>query len=78
MRSGIIICGLLLFVAMPLPAQKSANADSQKTYILALENAWNQAEASKDAKALDTLLASTLVYIDYDGTMMDKARFMTV
>jgi hypothetical protein len=33
---------------------------------------------AKDAKALDTLLASTLVYIDYDGTMMDKARFMTV
>jgi hypothetical protein len=76
MRSGIVICGLLLFVSMQLIGQEAANADSQRSKILALENAWNQAETNKDAKALDGLLASTLVYIDYDGTIMDKAKFM--
>jgi ketosteroid isomerase-like protein len=76
MRSGIVICGLLLIGSIPLIGQETGNADSQKTKILALENAWNQAETNKDAKALDGLLASTLVYIDYDGTMMDKAKFM--
>jgi ketosteroid isomerase-like protein len=41
-----------------------------------LENAWNQAEEHKDVKALETLLDSTLVYIDYDGVMMSKAQFI--
>jgi len=76
MRSGIVICGLLLFASLPLTGQEAVNADSQKTKILALENAWNRAEQNKDAKALDGLLAGTLVYIDYDGTLMDKAKFM--
>lgn len=30
----------------------------------------------KDTKALDLLLADTLVYTDYDGTLMDKAQFL--
>jgi ketosteroid isomerase-like protein len=76
MRSGIAICWLLLLVAWPLTGQEAANSDSEKSKILALENAWNQAEKNKDAKALDGLLASNLVYIDYDGTFMDKAKFM--
>ena len=76
MRSGIVICVLLLFLSLPLAGQEAANADSQRTKILALENAWNRAEESKDVKALDGLLASTLVYVDYDGTLMDKAKFI--
>jgi ketosteroid isomerase-like protein len=76
MRSGIVVCFLLLFVSMPLAGQEAADADSQRTKILALENAWNRAEESKDTKALEGLLASTLVYVDYDGTLMDKAKFI--
>ena len=76
MRSGIVFCVLLLFLSLPLAGQEAANADSQRTKILALENAWNRAEESKDVKALDGLLASTLVYVDYDGTLMDKAKFI--
>ena len=76
MRSGIVICVLLLFLSLPLAGQEAANAESQRTKILALENAWNRAEESKDVKALDGLLASTLVYVDYDGTLMDKAKFI--
>jgi ketosteroid isomerase-like protein len=44
--------------------------------ILALETAWNHAEQNKDAAALDQLLAATLVYVDYDGSMMDKTQFL--
>ena len=76
MRSGMVICVLLWFVSMPLAGQEAAHGDSERTKILALENAWNQAEQNKDTKALDGLLASTLVYIDYDGSLMDKAKFM--
>ena len=76
MKSGTIICVVLLFFSMPLAGQEADHADSEKIKILALENAWNQAETSKDAKALDGLLASTLVYVDADGVLMDKAKFL--
>ena len=44
--------------------------------ILALETAWNHAEQSKDVAALDQLLATELVYIDYDGSLMNKEQFL--
>jgi ketosteroid isomerase-like protein len=43
---------------------------------LALEMAWNHAEQNKDVAALDQLLAGTLVYIDYDGSLQNKAEFL--
>ena len=44
--------------------------------IIALDNAWNQAEERKDAKALDAILDNSLVYTDYDGTMLTKPDFL--
>lgn len=67
----------LLVGCLPaLLAQTPADADIAQSRILALENAWNQAEEHKDVKALETLLDPTLVYIDYDGSVMDKAKFI--
>jgi ketosteroid isomerase-like protein len=68
-----LILGLLLF-AIPLPAQ-SGRSDAE-TKILALENAWNQAQIRHDASALNTLLPETFVYTDYDGTVMTKPQFL--
>ena len=67
---------LLLWTAPGLAVQSSTQPDAEQTKILALESAWNQAEEHKDIKALDALLDSTLVYIDYDGSIMDKAQFI--
>jgi Domain of unknown function (DUF4440) len=72
----ILFSVLLLFTAAGLVAQTAAQPDAEQSKILALENAWNRAEENKDAKALETLLDSSLVYIDYDGTLMDKAQFI--
>ncbi len=52
------------------------SADAEKSKILALETAWNLAEQHKDVKALDELLGSNLVYIDYDGSIQNKAEFL--
>jgi len=76
MRAEVAICVLLFACSFPVFAQSTSSNDAQTTRILALENAWNQAEEHKDTQALDGLLASTLVYIDYDGSFMDKAQFM--
>jgi len=75
MRAAVIIG--LLFVAGVLAGtkvQSSNKADESRIFLL--ENAWNKAEERKDIRALDELLANTLVYTDYDGTFMNKSQFL--
>lgn len=72
----ILLSLMLVTFAWPPPAMQTADGDAEQTRILALENAWNLAEEHKDVKALDSLLDPSLVYVDYDGSMMDKAQFM--
>ena len=49
-------------------------ADESK--LIALENAWNQAQWHHDAQALETLVSDSFIYTDYDGTVMDKRQFL--
>src|SRR5579859_6665196 len=72
----ILIAALCLLASVSARAQNPPDQSVIRDKILALENAWNQAEEHKDAKALDSLLAGTLIYVDYDGTLMNKAEFM--
>ena len=65
--AGIGICWLR--------AQESEDGGA-RSRILALEHAWNQAEAFKDLKALDALFDSALIYVDDDGTLMNKSDFL--
>lgn len=76
MKTIIVACILLAMTSVALQGQQSSDTNASVTRILALENAWNQAEEHKDAGALDSLLSDSLVYIDYDGSYMDKAQFM--
>lgn len=64
----------LTALAICLAVHASEPADQTK--ILALENAWNQAQLQHDAAALDRLLPDTFVYTDYDGTVMNKSQFL--
>lgn len=57
-------------------AATGQSGDEQKSKIIALENAWNLAEQNKDAKALSELLGSNLVYVDYDGSTLNKDHFL--
>jgi hypothetical protein len=60
-----IIASMLLFaICMLAVAQGAPDTEGKRTRILALENAWNQAEEHKDTGALDGLLAATLAYTD--------------
>ena len=56
--------------------QSAGTRSDDEGRILALETAWNKAEETKDAKALEQLLANSLVYIDYDGSLQNKAEFL--
>lgn len=75
MKAIIAACLALASVGFVARAQ-TTDDQAERTRILALENAWNQAEEHKDAGALDSLLADSLIYIDYDGSLMNKAQFL--
>lgn len=73
MKTAVI---LFCLCAVSLTAAQANLPSAEETKILALENAWNQAEKHKDVTALDSLLDPTLVYVDYDGSFLNKAQFM--
>lgn len=71
-RAVIVFFGL----AGVLAVAQIPDLKSQKSKLIALENAWNQAQIHRDGKALETLISDKFVYTDWDGTVMNKARFM--
>jgi ketosteroid isomerase-like protein len=68
-----LLLAVLIF-GTPVLAQNTHTESESK--IMALENAWNQAQLHHDATALGGLLPDTFVYTDYDGTVMTKAQFL--
>ena len=70
-RPCILLAALLLHTQFQLLAQSS-----DTIRVLALENAWNEAESHKDVNALAALLAPTFVYTDTDGDFEDRAHFL--
>jgi hypothetical protein len=70
-RRCLLAAALFATGAIQLFAQ-----DSNKARVLALENAWNEAEAHRDVKALSVLISPTFAYTDVDGTFMDKEQFL--
>ncbi|MBV9623730.1 MAG: nuclear transport factor 2 family protein [Acidobacteria bacterium] len=68
--------GLLLGVIAPLMVAAGELPRADESKLIALENAWNQAQLQHDANALQELVSDEFVYTDYDGTVMNKAAFM--
>jgi ketosteroid isomerase-like protein len=75
-----LVSVFVLLLAAQLAAQNNdpvaVQPDSEQARILLLENAWNQAVQLKDAFALNTLLSVDLIYVEYDGDLMNKAEYM--
>jgi len=67
----------IVFTAMALTSAHAGDLDADKSKLLALENAWNMAQVQHDSKALEELVSARFVYTDEDGTVMNKAQFLT-
>jgi hypothetical protein len=72
----LLTASLLACCAVLLIAQDSSKRSVEEGRLLALESAWNHAEQSKDATALNQLLGESLVYVDYDGALLNKKEFL--
>jgi ketosteroid isomerase-like protein len=73
LTTGIVL--FLLSLVMMIDGRPQSTKDDEGR-ILALETAWNRAEQTKDAAALEQLLSPQLVYVDYDGSIATKAEFL--
>ena len=51
-------------------------ASSEEIQIRQLERAWNQAEANQQITEFANLVDDTLVYTDYDGSIMNKSEYL--
>lgn len=72
MKHKIVIVGFLL--ALPALAQQ-AHTD-QEGKLLALEKMWNQAQITRDANALQSLIAEEFVDTEYDGEVSNHDKFL--
>ena len=57
-------------------AQNKPAPSGDEIQIRQLERAWNEAEARHDPAAVTNIVADTLVYIDFDGSIMNKAEYI--
>jgi hypothetical protein len=67
----LLACSLMVVAQVAIQYPKT-----EKSKLIALENAWNQAQIHRDGEALNKLVADTFVYTDWDGTVMNKAKYI--
>src|ERR1700743_2578695 len=72
----ILLLTLALLVCSSSPFAQEKPVTSDEIQIRQLERAWNQAEANQQVKEVSNLVDDTLVYTDYDGTIMTKAEYL--
>ena len=66
----LVACALLVSPA------RSGDNEAEKSKLIALENAWNQAQLHADSRALEGLVSDQYVYTDHDGKLMNKSQFL--
>jgi ketosteroid isomerase-like protein len=75
-EARLLGCVLLVAMCVAAAAQSPSVAGDESVRIIALENAWNQAEVTHDVQALSTLLAVTFDFTDDDGQFMNKSQWL--
>lgn len=76
MAKVTFIISFMLLSGLLLAGAPANDVSAEASRLLALENAWNQAQLHHDAKAVSNLVSDAFVYTDYDGTVMNKAQFL--
>jgi ketosteroid isomerase-like protein len=72
----LFLLGIVLLLSSPSQFAQEKPASSDEIQIRQLERAWNQAEAKQEVKEVANLVDDTLVYTDYDGSIMNKVEYL--
>ena len=72
------ICRLVLtlLIFSGIAQAQAPRATGTESKLIALENAWNQAQIHHDARVLENLVGDRFIYTDTDGSVMNKAQFL--
>jgi ketosteroid isomerase-like protein len=76
MRKILTLLLAVAVLAFAVLIQGRARASDEETQIIQLERSWNQAEMGRDAGAMASLVDDTLVYVDYDGSIMNRKEYL--
>ena len=76
MKKIIPFAAVLLLAGVGLSVRGQSGANEEAGRIQGLELAWNHALEGKDSKALDMLLANSMVSVDIDGSLSNKSEFL--
>jgi len=68
---------LLLLLPLLAFARNNSDTSGDKSLILALESAWNQAEMHHDANAASAILAETFISVDHHGALLNRSQYLT-
>jgi ketosteroid isomerase-like protein len=76
MMGRLAIAVLFLASTLMAVAQNAPDSASNKSMILALESAWNQAEIHHDANAAASIMTDTFISVDHHGTLQTKSQYL--
>jgi ketosteroid isomerase-like protein len=76
MKTKGMLCVFLCFAIIQVWAQENGEPTGEQRKLLSLENMWNQAFKQKDQAALQMLMGADLIYVDYDGKLMNKTEYL--
>ena len=73
---AILTIAIAVSLSVCAAKAQTSSQSGEGARVLALDNSWNRALETKDAKALDLLLADSFISIDIDGSMETKKEFL--
>jgi ketosteroid isomerase-like protein len=71
-----VFCIVLVCSALLCSVAQNSTESTARSKILALEHAWDQAQEHGDVKALAAIFDDSLLYVDYDGSLLTKAQYL--
>lgn len=75
MRQRVWMAVLALFAGAAMVLAKQGMSDDAGR-VLALETAWNHAIETKDTKAIDMILADSMIAVESDGSFSTKSEYL--
>ncbi len=69
---NLMVAAVVAFLGVALATARQNTNNDEGGRVLALEKVWNRALEEKDTKALDMLLANTMVSVDIDGSPIEE------
>ncbi len=75
MKSGIALCLLGISFGIAVAQAQAADLTAEKA-VAAAEEQWTQSERTNNPDLVAPLLADKLIYIDIDGSISNRAKFL--